>query len=442
MQLDRAIKFTNRLLFSSRQRELTESEIVAFTGIWMDISYQESSQSSNYEMVTIKNNASKLLKDLSEAVGERVSKKNCKSIILRLASTSEGRVDLADAPTDIQPFCGRDKELDKLTAWLTIDRCKLIGILGIGGIGKTALAARLSDTDLTEDFDLVIWRSLREAPPLQQLIGELVQFLSGFTEIDVPKSSDRAIGRLLYYLRQKRCLIVLDNIEAIMEAGDFAGNYRSDYTDYGQLFQSIGTTRHQSCLLFTSREPPPELAELAGEDIPVRALYLSGLADDATELLTKIGLNGDASQLAAISDRCQGNPLYLRIVANTIVHSFDSQIDNFLAANQYTYGKIAYVLQAQLERLARAEKLIIYHLAIAREPISLTTLETHLQPLGYDTNIVQTIDSLQQRSLIEVTQGTALYAPKCGDGIYDWCANSRVGDRTWRAGRAKRVVFF
>jgi hypothetical protein len=252
MQLDRAIKFTNRLLISSRQRELSELELAAFEGIWLDISYQQSSQNSNYEMVTIKNTASRLLQDLSEAIGERVSKKNCRSILLRLANTNEDRVDLADAPTDIQPFCGRDAELDKLTTWLTIDRCKLVGILGIGGIGKTALAARLSDSpggtlrerDLTADFDLVIWRSLREAPPLQQLLSELVQFLSEFTEIEVPNSHDRAISRLLYYLKQKRCLVVLDNLEAIMEAGEYAGKYRSAHTDYGQLFQKIGTTRH------------------------------------------------------------------------------------------------------------------------------------------------------------------------------------------------------
>jgi NB-ARC domain len=405
MQPDRAIKFTNRLLIDSRQRELSELELAAFEGIWLDISYQQSSQNSNYEMVTIKNTASRLLQDLSEAVGERVSKKNCRSILLRLATINEERVDLADAPTDIQPFCGRDGELAKLIDWLTIDRCKLVGILGIGGIGKTALAARLSDRDLTADFDLVIWRSLREAPPLQQLLGELVQFLSEFTEIEVPNGHDRAISRLLYHLRQKRCLIVLDNLEAIMEAGDYAGKYRSTHTDYGQLFQKIGTTRHQSCLLFTSREPPPELAELAGTDLPVRSLYLAGLADDAPALLTQIGLQGNQSQLLAVTERCQGNPLYLRIVANTIVHSFNSQIENFLATNQYTYGKIAYVLQAQLERLSPAEKLIIYRLAIDREPISLTSLETHLQPLGYAGNIVQTIDSLQQRSLIEVTQG-------------------------------------
>ncbi len=404
MHLDRSIRFTNQLLLVSRHRELSELELLVFNSIWLDVSYQQSSQNSNYEMATIKNTASKLLQDISDAAGERATKKNCKSIICRLASISEDRVDWGDAPTDMQPFCGRVDELSKLTKWLTLDRCKLVGILGIGGIGKTALAARLGD-NIAGDFDLAIWRSLREAPPLSQLLCELVQFLSEFTEIEVPNSSDRSISRLLYHLRQKRCLIVLDNVEAIMEAGEYTGNYRSGYADYGQLFHNIGTSRHQSCLLFTSREPPPEIAELAGEDLPVRSLWLSGLAATAPTLLSKIGLNGSKSQLLAVSDRCQGNPLYLRIVANTIVNSFNGEIESFLNANQFTYGKIANVLQSQLDRLSPTEKLIIYHLAIQREPISLANIEAHLQPLGRDLALVQTIDSLQQRSLLEVTQG-------------------------------------
>jgi WD40 repeat protein len=403
MHLDRALRFTNQLLLASRHRELSDLEILVFNSIWLDISYQQSSRDSNYEMATIKNTASKLLQDISVAAGERASKKNCKSLICRLASNNEEQVDWGDAPIDMQPFCGRGTELQQLTIWLTIDRCKLVGILGIGGIGKTSLAARLGDS-LAADFDLAIWRSLREAPPLAQLVGELVQFLSAFTEIEVPSGSG-SIARLLYYLRQKRCLVVLDNIEAIMEAGEYAGNYRSGYANYGQLFHNIGTTRHQSCVLFTSREPPPEIAELAGEDLPVRSLWLAGLAATAPTLLSKIGLYGTTSQLLAVSDRCQGNPLYLRIVANTIVNSFNGEIDRFLAANQFTQGKIANVLQSQLDRLSPTEKLIIYYLAIQREPISLESLEIHLQLLGQNTALMQTIGSLQQRSLLEVTQG-------------------------------------
>jgi NB-ARC domain len=239
----------------------------------------------------------------------------------------------------MQPFCGRSNELEQLSEWLTIDRCKLVGVLGIGGIGKTALAARLGD-NIAADFDLTIWRSLREAPPLNQLMGELVQFLSEFIEIEVPNSSDRSIPRLLHYLCQNRCLIILDNIEAIMQSGDYTGKYRSGYADYGQLFHKIGTSRHQSCLLFTSREPPPELTELAGQDLPVRSIWVSGLTANAPILLSKIGLNGTEAQLLAVADRCQGNPLYLRIMANTIVNSFNGEIEFFLTADRFIYGKI------------------------------------------------------------------------------------------------------
>jgi hypothetical protein len=36
--------------------------------------------------------------------------------------------------------------------------------------------------------------------------------------------------------------------------------YRDGLAGYGALLQAIGETRHQSCLLVTSREAPPELA--------------------------------------------------------------------------------------------------------------------------------------------------------------------------------------
>ncbi len=103
-------------------------------------------------------------------------------MLLRLASTNEERVDLADAPTDIQPFCGRDAELDKLASWLTIDRCKLVGILGIGGIGKTSLAARLSDEGLAGNFDRVICGSDRVVKIWDTKTGNNIQSLTGHTD--------------------------------------------------------------------------------------------------------------------------------------------------------------------------------------------------------------------------------------------------------------------
>jgi ATP-dependent Clp protease ATP-binding subunit ClpA len=294
MQIDRAIQSLNRALLGSRDRELSELEVLVFTGIWEDKAYRDLSDTSSYEQTTIRNAASKLFQDISNITGEQITKKTCKSAVVRLVNRDVANIDLADAPTDVRPFCGRTKEIELLTEWIEVDRCKLIAIMGIGGIGKTAIAAKLGDS-LASNFEFTIWRSLREAPPLSELIAELVQFLSRFTEIELPAQIDRQILTLLKYLRQHRCLLILDNIEAIMDAGRYAGNYRPNYQDYGELFQKLGTTTHQSCVVITSRESLPEITELAAPEALVRAMLLDGLDRDALDLLDRMGLQGDRS---------------------------------------------------------------------------------------------------------------------------------------------------
>jgi hypothetical protein len=403
MQIDRAIQYLNRALLNSRDRELSELEVLVLTGIWEDKSYRDLSTISSYEATSIRNAASKLFQDLTKASGEQITKKNCKSAIVRLVNRDVVNIDLADAPTDIRPFCGRSTEIADLTEWIEIDRCKLIAIMGIGGIGKTAIAAKLGDS-LAGNFEFTIWRSLREAPPLTQLISELVQFLSRFTEIELPAQIDRQILTLINYLRLHRCLVILDNIEAVMDAGKYAGNYRPNYQDYGILFQTLGTTPHQSCIVVTSRETPPEINELAAPTAPIRALLLDGLDRDAVDLLDRMGLQGDSAQIDLIIANCQGNPLYLRIIANTIFYNFNSNITDFINSDRYAYSKIANIIKAQFDRLSTAEKLIIYYLATHREPMSNETIETFLKAVRYNLSIAQTLVSLSQRSLVQITR--------------------------------------
>ncbi|MFM2430597.1 MAG: hypothetical protein RLZZ511_1810 [Cyanobacteriota bacterium] len=438
MDLAHAIDQSNRLLLRSRQRALSPIEVTVLKAIWLDLAYQDASKNSNYEVATIKNAASKLLQDLSKATDDRLTKKTCKSALLRLmGTTGTGRVDWGNAPIDMQPFCGRETELKTLKHWVIAQQCKLIGVLGLGGIGKTALAARLGD-QVSGEFDVVIWRSLREAPPLRDLLIELVQFLSQFAEVELPTMTDRAIGRLLYYLQQQRCLIVLDNAEAIMESGDYAGQYRSGYQDYGQLFETIGTARHQSCLLFTSREPAPELIELSGDTLPVRSLILQGLDQAAKTLLGKIGLP-ESADLDTLVARCQGNPLYLRIVAKTILQTFNGEVSRFLNTDQYTYSKIAAVLQAQLDRLTPAEKVIIYQLAIKREPQAMLDLERYLEPLGLTAKLGLIIDSLKSRSLIEVTQNESYTLQNV---VMEFMTDATIRELSTELTDSKRYAFF
>jgi ATP-dependent Clp protease ATP-binding subunit ClpA len=192
MQLKRGIRVLNHTLLSSRGRELTAVELLVIEAIWQDVSYQQVSTNTNYQYTTIRNASSRLFKDIEVAVGKSVSKKNCKSIVFSLQDNTESQVDLADAPTEIQPFCGRKLEITQIGAQILDDRAKVVALLGIGGIGKTAIAARLAQS-LSTELEFVIWRSLREAPPPSELFAEIVQFLSKYTEIELPSRGDRQI---------------------------------------------------------------------------------------------------------------------------------------------------------------------------------------------------------------------------------------------------------
>jgi len=69
----------------------------------------------------------------------------------------------------------------------------------MGGIGKTALAVKLAE-QVQDKFEYVIWRSLRNAPPVKDLLTELILFLHQ-QEVNLPETVDSLISRLMEYLR-------------------------------------------------------------------------------------------------------------------------------------------------------------------------------------------------------------------------------------------------
>ena len=80
------------------------------------------------------------------------------------------RGDWSEAP-DVSAFYGRTDELSELERWLLADHCRLVAVLGMGGIGKTALAAKLVQ-QVAPSFACVLWRSLHNAPSLEEVLRD------------------------------------------------------------------------------------------------------------------------------------------------------------------------------------------------------------------------------------------------------------------------------
>ncbi len=306
--------------------------------------------------------------------------------------------DWGDAPGGFG-FYGRTEEQRTLRSWLGADRCRLIALLGIGGQGKTALAAQVVRT-VEADFELVIWRSLLNAPPLDEILQTWLQALS--EQIAPDASLDYRLNRLFERLRQWRCLLILDNAESLMQSGEHAGEFRAGYEAYGQLFRRFGESDHHSCLLLTSREKPKRFTRLERPGRPVRSLRLGGLdVETAQTILQMEGLVETVDQTAALVERYSGNPLALILVADTVREIFEGDLTTFLNEEAAIFEDVQDVLDQQFTRLPALEQTLMVWLAIEREATSIQTLSDNLVETYRQGELLAALRSLQRRSLID-----------------------------------------
>ena len=144
----------------------------------------------------------------------------------------------SEAP-DVSIFYGRTEELNILEKWIITDYCRLITLVGIGGIVKTSLSAKVIH-NIRDNFDFTIWFSLRNAPPPLEIISNLLQVLSNGEEVDLARNIPVLINKLIEYLQNQRCLIVFDNVDAVFSDSNYSGNYLPGYEGYGEIFQKVG----------------------------------------------------------------------------------------------------------------------------------------------------------------------------------------------------------
>src|SRR6266567_1121876 len=146
-----------------------------------------------------------------------------------------------------------------------------------------------------------------------------------------------------------------------------------------------------------------ELATLARWVVQERCRMVSvlGMGGIGKSALVEHEVRGSSQERAHLVEAYSGNPLALNIVAETIADLFGGAIDPFLAGGTVIFGGITELLEEQWARLSPLEQTVLCWLAILREPVTLDELFAVLVSLQSRVQVLEAVDSLRRRSLIE-----------------------------------------
>ncbi|MFO7635530.1 MAG: NB-ARC domain-containing protein [Caldilinea sp.] len=197
-------------------------------------------------------------------------------------------------------LAGRAGEIEQLSTWLTQPgRSPIVAIVGMGGVGKTALAATLAE-QLRERFaDGVLWGRVATDAPMDILQSWALAYdrdLSKITSLEARAAAMRNI------LSDKRALIILDDVVA------------------GKPVDLLLPGAAACPVLLTTRDRA-EVALHAGEILELRELSPESGIDMLVHLLGEATIAAEQPAAAELCRLLDGLPLAVEIAAQRIVAS-------------------------------------------------------------------------------------------------------------------------
>ena len=286
-------------------------------------------------------------------------------------SVRPGRLFGAEKIRLVPLLVGRDALLTTIKDDL-ISGCRVLALCGQRGIGKTSLAVKLLElcgVDLNNKtlagdcpFDRVVYIQVSEKMSFHSLIKDLARFL----EITLkPKLiPDQLISVLIRRLRLSRCLIVLDNLEALLKVGQTISE------EWGELLRALINSDYKSQILITNLDTSNQLFEsnnanaiLNSPTVTVR--HITGIStDDSMVLLRERGLQDSDADLHWIAEQTHGHvqvlldlagiaekkdPGYLRKYPNIVSNHINAFSDSSVNITVPKKSKLLRIQQFQIQ---------------------------------------------------------------------------------------------
>jgi len=167
-------------------------------------------------------------------------------------------------PTQLTPFIGREAELEQVAERLNHPDCRLVTLVGLGGVGKTRLALQIARDERGAFRDGIYFVSLAAAHTMDSLGMALAQAV-GVN----PRPGEDLNVQLVNTLKGKEVLLVLDNLERLGAGGELIVDLLQRAPQMRFLVTSQRTLNVVGEWVFNVRPldyPPDDAADAASDD--------------------------------------------------------------------------------------------------------------------------------------------------------------------------------
>ncbi len=305
--------------------------------------------------------------------------------------------------------------MTQLQTWLADTSVNLVGIQGLGGLGKSAMAAYLYG-ETSPPAPLLqgegsksqknkskiprqtptpsstpsppfpgregglggigspyhkFWADVSQKPDFTYFAEKIIEAFGG--QISQQGNVTLLINDLLNCLNQRRCLLVIDNLETLL-------NSERQWLDaaYEQFFSRWVQQGGNSVLLITTQEKPVLFQ-------PQRCWYaLAGMkVSEGVALLQQLGIQGTEKELQAFARAVDGHPLTLRLAAGflreycgsqlSLAQELGMQFEQVAAEAEGLHRDkrdacLLWILQQHFGRLTEIQADFLFNLSVYRQP--------------------------------------------------------------------------
>lgn len=226
-------------------------------------------------------------------------------------------------------FFGREAEIAQITGYLSRPDCRLITLMGTGGIGKTRLALEVAHAHLSDYQDGVFFVSLEAVSKPGQIAQAIIDAIVDAHNVQT-QAYRPAEDTLIDFLKTRHLLLVLDNLEHLLDGVSFI----SAMLGQAPQVTVLATSRERLNLLeewlIQIRPLPYEPTEEGETADEVSAVKL--FVDTARRVLPDFNLEGQLEAVRRICQLIDGMPLAIELAASWVRVMSPLQIVEHIAA--------------------------------------------------------------------------------------------------------------